>query len=306
MRRYTLSDFDYALPPELIAQVPAAERVGEPTAARRRHCARRPRVHRPAALLARGDLVVFNDTRVIKARLHGAKSTGGRVELLVERVSRRLRGMFQIRASHTPRAGAAIVLVHGGVARPWSRATTASSTCASKASRRSSTGSNGTAKCRCRRTSRAPRGRRGRGALPDGLCARTPARSRPRRPACISTRRCWRRSERAASSARSSRCTSAPARSSRCEIDDLALHRMHAEWYGFRRQPRRRSRRRAPAAAASSPSAPRACARSNRRPTRPAARAPGSAKRALHHAGLSLPRRRPAASPISTCQARRC
>ncbi|AEG94743.1 tRNA preQ1(34) S-adenosylmethionine ribosyltransferase-isomerase QueA [Ramlibacter tataouinensis] len=86
MRTFTLADFDFALPPELIAQHPAAERSAsrlldgtgaEPA----------DRVFRDLpALLAPGDLLVFNDTRVVKARLFGEKPTGGRLELLVERV----------------------------------------------------------------------------------------------------------------------------------------------------------------------------------------------------------------------------
>ncbi len=86
MRTYTTADFDFALPPELIAQHPAAER-----SASRLLDGRGPgpvdRVFRelPSLLDAR-DLLVFNDTQVVKARLYGTKPTGGRLELLVERV----------------------------------------------------------------------------------------------------------------------------------------------------------------------------------------------------------------------------
>jgi len=104
---YTLSDFDFALPPELIAQHPAPERSasrlldgrGDPPV---------DRVFRDLpALLDRGDLLVFNDTRVIKARLLGRKASGGAVEALVERV---LPGpvhevLAHLRASKTPRSG---------------------------------------------------------------------------------------------------------------------------------------------------------------------------------------------------------
>ncbi|MFG6439977.1 tRNA preQ1(34) S-adenosylmethionine ribosyltransferase-isomerase QueA [Roseateles sp. LKC17W] len=83
---YTVADFDFELPPELIAQHPAAER-----SASRLLDGTGPapvdRVFRDLpGLLSPGDLLVFNNTRVIKARLYGVKSTGGNVEALVERV----------------------------------------------------------------------------------------------------------------------------------------------------------------------------------------------------------------------------
>ncbi len=86
MRAFTLSDFDFQLPPELVAQHPAAER-----SASRLLDATGPapadRIFRELpALLQPGDLLVFNDTQVVKARLFGEKPTGGRLELLVERV----------------------------------------------------------------------------------------------------------------------------------------------------------------------------------------------------------------------------
>src|SRR5437867_10585756 len=83
---YTLSDFDFALPPELIAQHPAPER----SASRLLDGTVEPPVDRVfrelPSLLEPGDLLVFNDTKVIKARLFGRKATGGAVEALVERV----------------------------------------------------------------------------------------------------------------------------------------------------------------------------------------------------------------------------
>jgi len=85
-RPYTLSDFDFVLPPELIAQHPAPERSSSRLLDGRD---RVPvdRVFRELPdLLRAGDLLVFNDTQVVKARLHGEKATGGKVELLVERV----------------------------------------------------------------------------------------------------------------------------------------------------------------------------------------------------------------------------
>ena len=85
-RRFTLDDFDYPLAPDLIAQAPSAERAGS----RLLHVAGRRLedlgFRDLPGLLRAGDLVVFNDTRVIKARLRGLKATGGEVEMLVERV----------------------------------------------------------------------------------------------------------------------------------------------------------------------------------------------------------------------------
>jgi S-adenosylmethionine:tRNA ribosyltransferase-isomerase len=77
MHTFTLGDFDFALPPELIAQHPAAERSASrlldgcgPVAV--------DRVFRDLPqLLSPGDLLVFNDTQVVKARLYGEKPTGG-------------------------------------------------------------------------------------------------------------------------------------------------------------------------------------------------------------------------------------
>jgi S-adenosylmethionine:tRNA ribosyltransferase-isomerase len=104
-RSYTLSDFDFALPPELIAQHPAPERAAsrllDGTGA-----APADRVFRDLpALMREGDLLVFNDTRVIKARLFGAKDTGGAVEALVERVLPGHEVLAHLRASKSPRAG---------------------------------------------------------------------------------------------------------------------------------------------------------------------------------------------------------
>jgi S-adenosylmethionine:tRNA ribosyltransferase-isomerase len=86
MRAFTLSDFDFVLPPDLVAQHPASERTASrlldgtgPAPADRIF------KHLPSLLRA-GDLLVFNDTRVVKARLFGEKPTGGKLELLVERV----------------------------------------------------------------------------------------------------------------------------------------------------------------------------------------------------------------------------
>lgn len=101
-----LSQFDYELPPELIAQTPASRRSGS----RLLQLASDGSLHdRQFAdlptLLRAGDLLVFNDTRVIKARLRGNKESGGRVEVLVERITGAQSALAHIKASKSPRAG---------------------------------------------------------------------------------------------------------------------------------------------------------------------------------------------------------
>lgn len=105
-RSFTLSDFDFDLPTELIAQHPAHERSGSRLLDGRGHTPVDRLFRELPGLMDEGDLMVFNDTRVIKARLYGAKDTGGAVEALVERV---LPGTHEVlahvRASKSPRAG---------------------------------------------------------------------------------------------------------------------------------------------------------------------------------------------------------
>ena len=83
---FSLSDFDFALPEELIAQHPAAQRSGSRLLDGRDSAAVDRRFADLPGLLNPGDLLVFNDTQVVKARLFGQKSSGGRLELLIERV----------------------------------------------------------------------------------------------------------------------------------------------------------------------------------------------------------------------------
>jgi S-adenosylmethionine:tRNA ribosyltransferase-isomerase len=112
-RSSTLDDFDYDLPPELIAQVPAPQRAGS----RLLHVdgARLDdlRFADLPSLVDANDLLVFNDTRVINARVRGRKATGGEVEMLVERVLGADSALVQMKASHPPRAGATIELAAG-------------------------------------------------------------------------------------------------------------------------------------------------------------------------------------------------
>ena len=107
-RVFALSDFDFELPDALIAQHPAAERSGsrllDGTAA-----TPVDRIFRELpSLLKAGDLMVFNDTKVINARLFGEKATGGKVELLIERVLGGNQVAAHMRVSKKPEVGATL------------------------------------------------------------------------------------------------------------------------------------------------------------------------------------------------------
>jgi len=113
------SEFDYHLPPELIAQTPLPQRSasrllvldGATGAIADR------RFTDLVELLRPGDLLVCNDTRVLPARLVGRKPTGGRVEVMLERVLAPRRVLAQLRASHPPGAGGEVELPGGARAR---------------------------------------------------------------------------------------------------------------------------------------------------------------------------------------------
>jgi len=117
-----LADFDYELPAELIARHPAAERRGSRLLIVEgdndsdegfldRRFEDLPQV------LRRGDLLVFNDTKVIRARLMGSKESGGRVEILVERIGPASTATAQLRASKTPKTDSVIRLRDGHSAK---------------------------------------------------------------------------------------------------------------------------------------------------------------------------------------------
>jgi S-adenosylmethionine:tRNA ribosyltransferase-isomerase len=107
---YALSDYDFDLPPELVAQSPLAQR----SASRLLHVAQAAFADRAFTdivdLLSPGDLLVFNNTRVLKARFFGVKETGGKVEALVERVLDARTVHAQLRASKSPPPGTRIRL----------------------------------------------------------------------------------------------------------------------------------------------------------------------------------------------------
>jgi len=118
-----LAEFDYALPPELIAQHPAPER----TASRLLHLDAATGALRDRAfadlpgLVDERDTLVLNDTRVLKARLFGRKASGGRVELFVERIVGLHEVLALMRAGHSPKAGTRLVLGDGVAAEVTGR-----------------------------------------------------------------------------------------------------------------------------------------------------------------------------------------
>ncbi len=106
-------DFDYVLPQELVAQVPPEVRgqsrllVLNPPGQTDARFSDLPRWVRA------GDLLVLNDTRVMKARLFGHKASGGQVECLVERVLSQNEALVHFRSSHAPRAGSTVLFAGG-------------------------------------------------------------------------------------------------------------------------------------------------------------------------------------------------
>ena len=113
------ADFDYSLPQELIAQYPTEERGASrllvvDSAAK---SVADGRFSDLPSLLESGDLLVFNDTRVIRARLFGSKDTGGRVEILIERILSPTKALAQVRASKSPRLNTILELAGGNSAK---------------------------------------------------------------------------------------------------------------------------------------------------------------------------------------------
>ena len=108
-----LSDFDYELPEALIAQYPAEQRGGSRLLlldAERKVKLRDMLFAELPELLQPGDLLVFNDTRVMQARLFGRKSSGGKLELLIERILKPDLALAHIRASKSPKTGSEILI----------------------------------------------------------------------------------------------------------------------------------------------------------------------------------------------------
>jgi S-adenosylmethionine:tRNA ribosyltransferase-isomerase len=107
---FTLSDFDFDLPAELIAQFPPEARTASRLLVPRGDTFADLRFRDLPQLLHPGDLLVFNQTRVVKARLFGEKQSGGKIELLIERVLDAHSALAHIRASKSPKPGSKLII----------------------------------------------------------------------------------------------------------------------------------------------------------------------------------------------------
>ena len=110
-----LAEFDYALPEELIAQRPAPERTASRLLRLDAASGRLEDLDFAdlPSLVGRSDTLVVNDTRVLKARLAGAKASGGKIELFIERVTGAREALALIRSSHAPRTGGELLVGDG-------------------------------------------------------------------------------------------------------------------------------------------------------------------------------------------------
>jgi len=117
----SIEDFDYELPSELIAQHPSETRSGSRLLCVGASLADRRFFELPQ-LLAPGDLLVFNNTKVIKARLFGHKETGGHIEVLIERVLSAHEALAQVHAGRAAKPGSMLRLAGGLDVRVLGRA----------------------------------------------------------------------------------------------------------------------------------------------------------------------------------------
>ena len=113
---YSLSDFDYNLPPSLIAKFPTPDR----TASHLLVCEKNKafvddRFANLAHYLRPGDLLIFNNTRVIPARLYGRKETGGAVECLIERITSEHEALVHLKFSKAPKPGSGLAFSQGKI-----------------------------------------------------------------------------------------------------------------------------------------------------------------------------------------------
>lgn len=116
-----LNDFDYHLPVELIAQFPLQQRSHSRLLCLQKETLLHEQFNNLSAYLRSGDLFVFNDSKVIPARLLGQKSTGGKIECLIERVLSDHVALAHIRASHAPSIGSTLLFENNIEARVVSR-----------------------------------------------------------------------------------------------------------------------------------------------------------------------------------------
>lgn len=115
--RVQLRDFAYVIPPDRVAQAPLAERAASRllTLDGRTGAYRDRMIRDLPELLIAGDLLIFNDTRVVAARLFGKKASGGRVEMLLERALEANQALVQLKGSKALRTGLEIVTPGGAV-----------------------------------------------------------------------------------------------------------------------------------------------------------------------------------------------
>ncbi len=120
MTELYLSDFDFDLPEELIAQFPLEDRTSSRLLHVRGMDLEDLHFRDLPGLLRSDDLLVFNQTKVIKARLRGNKETGGSIEAMIERVTGEYDVISMIRASKSPKPGTRLAFVHpDGEKKAW-------------------------------------------------------------------------------------------------------------------------------------------------------------------------------------------
>src|ERR1035437_10422187 len=103
-------EFDFPLPEQLIAQHPPTRRGASRLLYAHDGILEDNQFSDLLQMVKPGDVLVLNDTRVIKARLFGIKRSGGKIEVLVERVLNGHEVLAQVRSSHSPRAGSFLFL----------------------------------------------------------------------------------------------------------------------------------------------------------------------------------------------------
>jgi hypothetical protein len=272
------SDFDYHLPDTLIARYPLARR----DASRLLHvdAIKETYTDRLFAELPdffrAGDLLVFNDTRVIKARLYGEKSSGGKIEALVERVLNEHEALLFMRASKSPKPGAQIRFADAIAAEVMEREGDLFRVASTRPAR-CWNGSRNTARCRCRLTCPGP-------PKPPTIPAirpstpGIPARWRRPRRACISTRPCWPRCGTLGVSTAFVTLHVGAGTFQPVRAETLAEHVMHTERYAIPEATLAAVARRNNAAAASARWAPPACAHWNPPPATVSYCAPARAR----------------------------
>src|SRR3990167_532948 len=112
MKTFTANDFNYVLPPERIAQYPSDQRGGSRLLVLDRHLKKISHQHFIdfIDMIDANDLLIFNDTKVIPARLLGYKTSGGKIECLVERLLSEKVVLAHVRASKSPKPGSVLIL----------------------------------------------------------------------------------------------------------------------------------------------------------------------------------------------------